>query len=378
MSLRDPVLVTGATGFIGGFLTAELLKRGAGVIALVRPSGETSPLQRMRDLLRFFHMEFPGNLEVVEGSVDIPGLGLEKGAASRVNSSAATVLHCAASTSFAARKSGQVEKVNVDGTANVLRAAGSSSRFCHMSTAYSAGIRSDVCREELTVQENFNNRYEESKHRAELEVTELCRREGKELTIFRPTIVCGDSVTGRSLCFTGLYYPVRMLLFLADSMRKDIVEKDGARAGKLGVSMDGSGRVNLPVDFPGDGHINILPVDYLVAAVLRIMETGRPGIYHIVNPAPSTVGRVAEFIQACYPVSGIRVDGGGGTGPLQRLLDSYMELYYPYFCDGRVFDDARAAAILQPAGIECPPLDVELFRRCMDYAVETGWNPRPG
>lgn len=378
MSLRDPVLITGATGFIGGFLTAELLKRGAGVMALARPRGETSPLQRMRRLLRFFNMEFPKNLEVLEGSVDIPGLGLDKDAAARVKNSAATVLHCAASTSFAARKGGQVERVNVEGAANVLRAAGSCSLFCQMSTAYSAGIRSGVCLEELTVQENFNNRYEESKHRAELEVTELCRRAGRELIIFRPSIVCGDSATGRSLRFTGLYYPVRMLLFLADSMRKDILERDGARAGKLGVSMDGSGRVDLPVNFPGDGHINILPIDHLVAAVLRIMESGGEGIYHIVNPAPSTVGRVVEFIQECYPVSGIRVDGGGGTGPLQRLMDSYMELYYPYFCDGREFDDSRAADVLRPAGIVCPPMDVELFRRCMDYALQKDWNPRPG
>ena len=70
-------------------------------------------------------------------------------------------------------------------------------------------------------------------------------------------------------------------------------------------------------------------------------------------------------------------------GPLQTLINSYMDVYYPYFCDRRRFNTSRAGEILDPLGIKCPHLSPAVFKLCMDYAIHTDWGQaidgiRPG
>jgi len=372
---EGPVLVTGATGFIGGFITAELLRRGVRVIAPIRPSGDRSPRERANALLRFFDLTADSPLEAMEGWVDRPGMGLAESEARRIRNEVDTVMHCAADTSFAARRRNRVQRVNVLGLENVFNTVGACGRFWHMSTAYSVGSRPGTYTEELRPVREFYNQYERSKHLAEERISQLCRQSGTRLMILRPSIVYGDSATGMSLSFSALYYPVRTFLFIRDTMIRDLVERGGRRARRLGVSAGAEGRTRIPVRLPGGGELNVVPVDYLVKSVMALAEADGEGVYHIVSRSPSTVSELLEYIESCFGITGLEVspDYRRAGGALQSMVNGYMELYYPYFCDGRVFDDTRARSVLDPAGVTCPRLSLPVFRRCMEYAIRQDW-----
>ena len=74
-----------------------------------------------------------------------------------------------------------------------------------------------------------------------------------------------------------------------------------------------------------------------------------------------------------YGISGIGVSGELRRGPLQALVNRYMEVYYPYFQDPRVFDCTAAEKLLAGIGISCPVFTGEVFRRCIDFALGCGW-----
>jgi len=370
---NSPILITGATGFIGGFLAGELIKRGRKTILTVRPKGNDTARQRVENLLKFLNIEAKHEPVVIPAEIDKPGMGLSV-EHQRILRDVPEVLHCAADTSFAERKKQQVEATNLQGLRNVFNAVPNCERFFHMSSAYSAGIQEGLITEELQYPPDYHNPYEKSKNEAEKLITDLCRERKTNLTIFRPSITYGDASTGKSLRFYALYFPVRTLLLFRDSLKKDILERSGNRAASLGASINKNGSIRLPLTFPGSGQLNLVPINFLVEAVTAIMDSGETGIFHIVNPKSDTVGQLAHHIERHYSISGLEVgDETMQDGPLQTLINSYMDLYYPYFCDKRRFSDYRTREILEPLGIECPELTSAVFKRCMDFAVESSW-----
>jgi nucleoside-diphosphate-sugar epimerase len=373
---NPPILITGATGFLGGFLAGELIKRGRRTILIVRPKGNDTARQRAENLLSFLNIEAKHAPVVIPAEIDKPGLGLSE-EHQRILRDVPEVLHCAADTSFAERKKEQVKATNLQGLQNVFDIVPNCERFYHMSSAYSAGTLEGLIKEEIQYPPGFHNPYEQSKNEAEKLITELCREKDIDLTIFRPSITYGDSSTGKSLRFNALYFPVRTLLLFRDSLKKDILERSGKRATTLGASINKNGTMHLPLTFPGSGQLNLVPINYLVKAVTAIMDSGETGIFHIVNPKSNTVRQIVQNIERQYSISGMEVaDEAVQDGPLQTLINSYMDVYYPYFCDKRYFSDYRTRTILEPLGIECPELTSAVFKRCMDFAVESSWGSK--
>jgi nucleoside-diphosphate-sugar epimerase len=372
----SPILITGATGFLGGFLAGELIKKGRRTILVVRPKGSDTAQQRVKKLLMFLNIEPKYEPVVISAEIDKPGLGLSE-EHRRILSDVAEVLHCAADTSFAERKKQQVETTNLQGLRNVFDVVPNCERFYHMSSVYSAGTQEGLIKEEIQCPPGFHNPYEQSKNEAEKLITDLCKEKRTDLTIFRPSITYGNSVTGKSLRFNALYFPVRTVLFIRDSLKKDILERSGKRAASLGASINKNGSMYLPLTFLGNGQLNLVPINFLVKAVTAIMDSGETGIFHVVNPKSNTVRQIVQNIEEHYHISGLKVSDETVQGtPLQTLINSYMDVYYPYFCDKRIFSDYRARKILESSGIECPELTSDVFKRCMDFAVEAGWGSK--
>jgi hypothetical protein len=174
-----------------------------------------------------------------------------------------------------------------------------------------------------------------------------------------------------------LYFPVRTLLYFRDLLKKDILERSGKRAVRLGVTINENGSIHFPLTFPGNGWLNLVPINFLVKAVTTIMDSGETGIFHIVNPKSDTIRKLAQNIERHYSISGMEVaDEVVQGGPMQTLINSYMDVYYPYFCDKRNFSDYRTRTILEPLGIECPELTSAVFKRCMDFAVDSNWGSK--
>jgi len=388
MNRTSRFFLTGGTGFLGSHIAAELLKRGCRVCLLARPGKNLSADDRVRQLLDWFGLPAAARrgLKIVEGDITRPGLGIKPGVLLEVRQETDEIIHCASSTSFSEQKRGEVEAANIDGLSHVLDFARESGAyfFHHVSTAFVAGKSSGTCPEELSAPGEFMNVYEETKWRGEILAAAACREAGLGLAIYRPSIVYGDSRTGRSLLFNAIYYPVRTALFIKDVYEKDIRERGGKKAAEMGVRIAADGSTHLPlrIEISPRGGINLVPVDFFTSAFLALLEeSSAGGIFHIVNGRPTRVEDVIDWSCRLFRLTGIRVCKPEEfktvpKNPLEALFDHYVEAYGPYMKDTRIFATAKSGGTLERRGIVCPELDYHIFARCMTFAVETGWGSR--
>jgi thioester reductase-like protein len=334
------VLLTGATGFVGREILSRFLERdGRHVFALVRADNDDDAAGRLPAHER---------LTAVPGDIEQRGLGLAGGAGELLRREVSAVVHCAASVAFDMPLP-ESRSVNVEGTRRVMEFARSCSRlerFSYVSTAYVAGEPGGLFREDqLAVGQRFRNAYERSKFEAELAL----RREGAELPvqILRPSIIVGDSATGRTSAFNVLYAPLK--------------------AFARGVVPAIPGRRDSPVD--------IVPVDYVADRVHELATAGPDGTFHLVaGRNATTVGRLLEMSseelgRAEPAVLPPRVYRRLVHPWLRRKYRGLrkMEVYFPYFSMRVRFDDRR----LGPG-----PQVESYFHRLVRYAQATGWGQR--
>jgi dihydroflavonol-4-reductase len=169
------VLVTGATGFIGGNLARALLGRGYQVRALVRPGSNTLTIDGTQ-------------VEVVAGDI------LHRESVQRALRGCQGVFHCAAAYTFWARDPAQVYRTNVEGTRIVLESALQAGTLpaVYTSTVSTIGLPQAGWGTEDTPlrPDSLVGHYKKSKHRAELVALDLARR-GLPLVVVNPTTPVG-------------------------------------------------------------------------------------------------------------------------------------------------------------------------------------------
>ena len=382
------ILLTGGTGFLGAHIAAHLIEQGEEFILLARSKQELSAADRVGRLLDWLGVATGRrkNIRLVEGRLELPGLGLGPDALASISREIEEVVHCASNTSFAERKRAEVEAVNLAGLRHVLDLAERSRcrRFHLISTAYVAGLNSGFCSEEIVRPSAFTNVYEETKCRAEWLASKRCAEAGIRLSVYRPSIVYGHSETGRSLLFNALYYPVRTALFLKNLYETDIRERGGRKAADMGVRLDGDGWTVMPIRIMAEdgAGFNVIPVDFFVRAFGAIREGARDGgVFHIVNSRPTRIEDIIEYTQTLFHIRGItacpaRDMEGKPRNALEAVFETYLEAYGPYMRDRRVFEEGKVGPILERKGIHCPDLTYDIFKRCLDYAVQCRWGAR--
>jgi nucleoside-diphosphate-sugar epimerase len=380
--------LTGATGSLGSHIAAEFAKRGYSLWIVARPGKDRTARERVEQLFDWLGAGpwDPSKIRVLEGYLDQPDLGIDRTQYNEVLDHVDEIIHCASSTSFSERKREEVERANIRALQNVLDLAARSRSyyFHHVSTAFVAGRREGLCREELVETNQFTNVYEETKYRGERMVAGLCAQEGIRLNIYRPSIVYGNSKDGRSLNFRGLYYPVRTVFFFKNLYETDIKENGGKRAKEMGVRLEGNGFLRLPIrlEVNAVGGINLIPVDFFLQAFLAVMEESlEGGIFHIVNRRLKKIEELIDYTQRLFQISGIQAASSQDFAKVSRnaleiLFDCYLEAYKPYICDSRIFESAKAESILQKRQIACPDLDFGIFSSCLRYAVASGWGAK--
>jgi thioester reductase-like protein len=334
------VLLTGATGFVGREILSRFLARGdRQIYALVRADNDDDAAGRLPAHDR---------LTAVAGDIEDPGLGLADGTGERLRREVRTVLHCAASVSFDLPLP-ESRRVNVEGTRRVLDFARNCTRldrFSYVSTAYVAGEPGRLFREdELVVGQDFRNAYERSKFEAELAL----RQEGADLPlqILRPSIVVGDSSTGRTTSFNVLYGPLK-------AFARGAVPAIPAKR---------------------DAPVDVVPVDYVADCVHELATDGPNGTFHVVaGRNATTVGRLLEMSaeQLGRPepiVLPPRLYRRWVHPWLRRKYRALrrMEVYFPYFAMRVRFDDSR----LGPG-----PKVERYFHRLVRYAERARWGGR--
>ena len=243
------LLVTGFPGFIARRLVAGVLERNSreGAVALIEPRMGRRAERAVADL-----GATGGRVRLVEGDITAPGLGLSDDVARELRGDVTRVLHLAAVYDLTVPRA-LAERVNVEGTGNVLDFVEScerSPRLGYFSTVQVAGDRTGrIYEHELQLGQGFKNHYEETKHRAEVWVRDHMER--IPTTIFRPTIVVGDSRSGEIPKFDGPYYAL------------ELIRRLRARG--------------LPVSYLGrsQAHFNLVPIDFVVEAAAHIFD--QPG-----------------------------------------------------------------------------------------------------
>jgi amino acid adenylation domain-containing protein/thioester reductase-like protein len=122
----ESVLVTGASGFVGVHLLAELLARNAGNVTVLQRAGDAAAAeQRIVDILKYYRLwndNFKDKLDVVPGDLERDDLGLEACDLRRLTESIDTVVHAGAVVHFLHDYS-RHRGANVRGTARLLQFA---------------------------------------------------------------------------------------------------------------------------------------------------------------------------------------------------------------------------------------------------------------
>ena len=364
-------LVTGGSGFLGSFVVRDLIGAGfENVVVLMRGRNVEEAVERLRALWwerPELTCELEGRIQVVCGDVCAERLGLSDVDHESLVCRTTHIVHAAAEIGVneTARRFGEV---NVDGTLNVLLFAdacmrhGALHRLVHVSTAYVAGVREGVMREDELVDAGFNSLYEQSKFGAEQLVRDAAER--IPTCIVRPAQIVGDSETGFVSTFNTLYYPLKLYL-----------------------------RGQLPMIPVSAGQkLNMVPVDYVSRMVVRALSDPRAvgKTFHAVVPTDGqpTAAEMLEAVRG-WAVDKLQFDPGRPhfvpvlatarlgrarnlassdapkrKGPVQNML-----ALAPYFNERRVYDTANARELM---GDERPNWR-EYLPNLLAYAIRGGF-----
>jgi NAD(P)-dependent dehydrogenase (short-subunit alcohol dehydrogenase family) len=353
--------VTGASGFIGKRLVRSLLRRSdAAVYFLMRdPSA-----QRLAGLRGYWGVD-DIRAVAVQGDLRSPSLGIAPAGLAKLAGKVDHFFHLAAIYDLEADP--EVEMTtNIEGTRNAIGAATSigARRFHHMSSIAAAGLYNGVFREDMFEEaENLDHPYFASKHEAEKVIRSDC---GIPWRIYRPGLVVGDSETGEMDKIDGPYYFFKL------------IQKT---------------RNLLPPWMPSlgleGGRINIVPVDFVVAALVHLAHLeGQDGkCFHLTDPHPKRVGDILNiFARAAHaPEMTVRLNAAlfgfipreilGGVmalTPVRRIIKAVTKdlgvpedilkfVNYP-----TRFDSREAERLLGAAGITVPALE-DYAPRLWDY-----------
>lgn len=379
---KPTIALTGATGFLGSHLMASMLSDGYKIIVLGRPTKEETLQERISKLLQWFGIEeLAGQLELVEIDFLKPMLGIPEAEYKNLCAITDQIIHCASDTSFAERKRDTIFKTNVSSLEGILEfAANAHVNFFHyISTAYVAGANVTICKERISSAADFLNVYEESKAQAESIISAFCEKNEIPYTIIRPSIVYGDSRTGRSLRFNALYFPIQSVKYIKDIYTNDILNHGGKKSDKLGIFIDDEGYLVLPlrIYLPKQGSLNLIPINYFVNATMKIIDNAASGgIYHLTNNSPAKMDVISIYNEQFMKIKGVEIIYGKSAdnvlrNPAEELFDRFVEPYREYLSDNRIFE--RVNTDLVTENLHPPEFTDEIFKNCMEYAIRVNW-----
>ena len=357
------LLLTGATGAVGGSLLRHLLdaRPDLSVYVLLRAGTDDEIRTRMLPILANVTREQVPRVLPVPGDVMHVDLGL--GAKyPDLTRRIGEIYHVAASTSFCQTME-QANRTNLAGTKHVIdfaraiQASGSPVRLHHISTAYVSGTRTGYMREdELESGQEFFNYYEWSKFEAE----RVVRAAGRLLpvTIYRPGIIVGDSRTGRTNRFHGIYQILRAIHY---------------------------GLIDwLPCQ--PDFRLDITPVDFVSGAIVRLaqMSDSVGKTFHL-TAGPENTLSLGELVDI-YAREGTGHEGGRYRPGSLRFMPAECDSipsnneapnvwkrfshYVPYVTCPKTFDNSLTRAALP--GLQAPGCR-EYLPKVIRYALKSGF-----
>ncbi|CRK62219.1 Siderophore biosynthesis non-ribosomal peptide synthetase modules [Alloactinosynnema sp. L-07] len=357
---RDPraILLTGATGFLGGYLLADALQHtDARIFCLVRAKDEADALDRIERTLRGYELwrpEFAHRIVPVPGDLAEPRLGLTEERFDALAAEVDLIHHCGGLVNFA-KSYADLKPANVDGTLEVLRLA-TRHRTVPVHFVSTLGIYPlhlpGVVTEDLAPNqpEALDRGYEQSKWVADT-LVRAARAAGVPVSVHRPARVTGDSRTGIGPA-------------------EDLFGRELRTVTELGA---------LP---EVDDEEDMAPVDHVAAAIgwLSRQPSALGRDFHFHNGQTIHTSVIAKTLREF----GYDVEALPYARWYELLLRRAAESDDPAFTAiaavsgptpdrrDRVFDCSATEAALAAAGIVCPPADPALLSRYLTHYVRAG------
>ena len=292
--------MTGFPGFIASRLLERLADPDVFAYLLVQPAFVEKAMAEIERIVASSDMPIE-NFALIEGDITKPNLGISEEDLQIVRTEVTDIFHLAAVYDLAVAKS-VAFAVNLEGTKNVNKFAASVAnlaRYNYISTCYVAGKRTgQILENELEHAAGFRNHYEETKYLAELEVGTL---KGKlPVTIFRPSVVVGESQTGETAKYDGIA----------------ALSQDNKALGKTIALAD--------------------PRPLATAELFDLIANNLSGKRSMITPPANLV---EWFLSTAIspPITGLPHSG------------------VPYFFIDQTYDTALADSLLSTHGIACPP-----------------------
>jgi thioester reductase-like protein len=279
------------------------------------------------------------NFEVIEGDIREENLDINEEKFETICKTATDVYHLAAIYDLAVKQE-IAYRVNVEGTRNVNEFVKKLEKLRHynyVSTCYVAGKRTgEILETELEHDAGFRNFYEETKYLAEREVEKL-KDDGIRLTIFRPSIVVGDSKTGETQKYDGIYSLIHYLRI----------------APKLFRLVNVGNR---------DVRLNLVPVDFVVEAIAALSKDDRAigKTIALADANPLTTEEIFDTLaQAMTGKKSV-------IKPPPRLVQNFLMLPFtplisglphsgvPYFFVPQTYDTSVADRLFSAHNVACP------------------------
>jgi thioester reductase-like protein len=337
---RETFLITGFPGFIANRLLERLARQDCDFVLLVQPpllARAREEIARIAQLSGRAVAEF----QFIEGDISEPGLALSVADLELVQRRTTRMFHLAAVYDLAVPE-GLAMRVNAGGTRNVVELARTLPHlrhFHHVSTCYVAGKREGVILEtELRHDAGYRNYYEESKYLAELEVESA--KKDLPVTIHRPAVVCGDSKTGETGKYDGVYYLIHYLLRWPSVLST-------INIGNHQVSLN-----LVPVDFVVDAMAALAFDERAIGKTLQLADPGPLTTNQLFNAIAKSIDGHKSKITA--PAKWVRFFLMLPPSPKITGLPHHA---VPYFFVKQLYDSTQAQALLAPHNIRCPPFE---------------------
>lgn len=352
------IFITGSTGYLGSHVASGLLEgHGQKLNLLVRAKDRRAAELKLWRALQL-HLDFPrfnrwldSHIQIFLGDITLPNFGLSNTDYARLLQATGSILHIAASLNRKSEKA--CLNVNLRGTLEVLKFARRVAartglrRYSHVSTVAVAGMRSNE-----VVTEDGAIDWERSDYDPYARTKKFCEHMAHELlpdvplTIFRPSIVLGDSRHGETTQFDM----VRAFVFLA---RRRV----------------------LPLR--PDDRLDIVNVDFVADSIVTLHQKEKPlyDTYHLSSGTDSPTcrqitGALAQARDCRGPLYVPSLAGpfesvvawlsnrrGTSVGQLAALL----KVFLPYLLWNTVFDNRRVVAETGKAPVSFTQYGFPLF-----------------
>jgi len=337
MDFTETIFLTGFPGFIAGRLVKRLATHETQVFLLVQPQFTEKATRDVEKIAEETGVPLE-NFALIEGDITRENLGMWAEDLEIVLAETTDVFHLAAIYDLAVGKD-LAYLINVEGTRNVneiVKKILNLRRYNYISTCYVAGKRKgEILETDLEHDAGFRNYYEETKYFAETEVEKL--KGELPVTIFRPSVVVGDSVTGETAKYDGIYSVIFYLKRFPSLLRLVNV---GNKIVKL----------------------NLVPVDFVVESLVALSkdENAVGKTVALADPHPHTTDEICDAISEAVAGKKSVVTPPPGLVewtlnlPFSPAITGLPHSGVPYFFLVQTYDTEISEELLKAHNISCP------------------------